>query len=325
MVSTNSSLYSEQCPNCLLFPLGLCGSNGWRVSNHNCILLDEQSRKCPKTTKDFQEMITLIAPLIFISPVLLYSGFLLIQEFQDPVGPFHERYRTQKIVQAANQRKDDKQKDLYYRKGILSQLGNLSQWKILIVVSSSILFIAVKPSLQSLLTITFIICLYLYYEKRRALQAEKFKSMRISQELPAVTEIFAILISSGASISSALEVLSRSVSGEITSILCDGIERLRDGAPLTYVLDNISQESEVPQLRRFCDSLIIASERGTSLSEVLARQVHEIRSKEHATKLENAGRAEIALMIPVVFLILPISVLFALWPSYIALGQSVLF
>jgi tight adherence protein C len=37
---------------------------------------------------------------------------------------------------------------------------------------------------------------------------------------------------------------------------------------------------------------------------------------------ERASRAEIQLMIPVVFLILPISILFALWPSYFALGKN---
>jgi tight adherence protein C len=31
--------------------------------------------------------------------------------------------------------------------------------------------------------------------------------------------------------------------------------------------------------------------------------------------LSAAGKAEISMMIPVVFLILPISILFALWPS----------
>jgi tight adherence protein C len=31
--------------------------------------------------------------------------------------------------------------------------------------------------------------------------------------------------------------------------------------------------------------------------------------------MNAAGKAEVAMMIPVVFLILPISILFALWPS----------
>jgi tight adherence protein C len=63
-------------------------------------------------------------------------------------------------------------------------------------------------------------------------------------------------------------------------------------------------------------------ERGTALSDVLGRQVEEVRQAQRSHFLERAGKAEIALMIPVVFLILPVSVLFALWPSYFALGQN---
>jgi len=63
-------------------------------------------------------------------------------------------------------------------------------------------------------------------------------------------------------------------------------------------------------------------ERGTPLSDVVARQVDEVRQSQRTQMLENAGNAEIALMIPVVFLILPVSVLFALWPSYFALVQN---
>jgi tight adherence protein C len=65
---------------------------------------------------------------------------------------------------------------------------------------------------------------------------------------------------------------------------------------------------------------MIAVERGSPLVEVVNRQVEEVRNQERARLLEAAGKAEIAMMVPVVFLILPISVLFALWPSYYSLG-----
>jgi tight adherence protein C len=36
--------------------------------------------------------------------------------------------------------------------------------------------------------------------------------------------------------------------------------------------------------------------------------------------MDKAGKAEISMMVPVVFLILPVSILFALWPSVIRLN-----
>ena len=64
-------------------------------------------------------------------------------------------------------------------------------------------------------------------------------------------------------------------------------------------------------------------QRGTPLAEILQGHVKEVRQQDHAAMLAAAGKAEVALMIPVIFLILPISVLFALWPSYLTLGQGV--
>jgi tight adherence protein C len=68
-------------------------------------------------------------------------------------------------------------------------------------------------------------------------------------------------------------------------------------------------------IRRFVDSLIIATLRGAPLNEVLQRHAQEAREAQRNRVLGAAAKAEISMMVPVVFLILPISILFALWPS----------
>ena len=68
-------------------------------------------------------------------------------------------------------------------------------------------------------------------------------------------------------------------------------------------------------IRRFVDSLIIATLRGAPIIEVLQRHALEAREAQRNRVLDAAAKAEISMMIPVVFLILPISILFALWPS----------
>jgi len=55
--------------------------------------------------------------------------------------------------------------------------------------------------------------------------------------------------------------------------------------------------------------------RGAPITEILVRHAQEARDHQRNRVLAAAGKAEISMMIPVVFLILPISILFALWPS----------
>ena len=70
---------------------------------------------------------------------------------------------------------------------------------------------------------------------------------------------------------------------------------------------------------RFVDGLLVAIERGTPLAEVLRAQAADVREAGKRRLLEAGGRKEIGMMIPVVFLVLPVTVLFALFPGLISI------
>jgi len=156
------------------------------------------------------------------------------------------------------------------------------------------------------------------------LKAASNKSRRtIEAEFPLVVEQFAILLGGNMSPATALDQLSKRTEGEFAIVLRDAVDQIRGGSSFAQALDLLSHRIDSPMVRRFCDSLLIAVERGSPLIEVVTRQVAEVRNEQRSRLMEAAGKAEIALMIPIVFLILPISVIFALWPSYFALGRSV--
>ena len=71
----------------------------------------------------------------------------------------------------------------------------------------------------------------------------------------------------------------------------------------------------LPSLSRFVDGIVIAVQRGTPLAEVLRAQAQDVREDGRRALLEAAGMKEIVMMIPVVFLILPVTVVFALFPG----------
>jgi len=155
-------------------------------------------------------------------------------------------------------------------------------------------------------------------------KVESKKSRKqIESEFPQVVELFAILLAGNLSPATALEHISRRTQGEFALLLRETVSEIHGGASFSHALDLMNTRIKSPIVRRFCDSLMIAIERGSPLVDVVNRQVEEVRNEERSQLLVAAGKAEIALMIPVVFLILPISVLFALWPSYFALGHSI--
>lgn len=88
---------------------------------------------------------------------------------------------------------------------------------------------------------------------------------------------------------------------------------------LTTALAHLEQRVASPQVARLSEAIAIALERGTPLADVLRSQAADSREAARRALMEEGGRREIAQMVPVVFLVLPITVVFALFPGLFVL------
>ncbi|MSZ17755.1 MAG: hypothetical protein F2613_02295, partial [Actinobacteria bacterium] len=70
-----------------------------------------------------------------------------------------------------------------------------------------------------------------------------------------------------------------------------------------------------PQVSEFVNKVSLALERGTPLAQMLTEQGVSVREEIKSRLLKQAGKNETRMLIPLVFLILPITVLFAIYPS----------
>lgn len=139
---------------------------------------------------------------------------------------------------------------------------------------------------------------------------------RMMAEFPTVAELLALAVAAGEGAVGALERVSRISRGELARELARALADSRSGASLVQALDGIAARTTLPPLARFVDGVAIAVERGTPLAEVLRSQAVDVRESGKRALLEAGGRKEIAMMVPVVFLVLPVTVLFALYPGF---------
>lgn len=185
-------------------------------------------------------------------------------------------------------------------------------------------FIFINPRLSApTIVIVAIIAAFLAYANGQPARSRAAEKAEFEGELPTYMQLMTVLISSGVSPARAMDLLSRnshSISGQR---LREVVDEIHKGLSVVQALDNLSGKYESLILRRFVTGLILAIERGSSLTPMLIAQVKDARVARKNQILQRAGRAEISLMIPVVFLILPISILFALWPSYQQLGSFI--
>jgi tight adherence protein C len=138
-------------------------------------------------------------------------------------------------------------------------------------------------------------------------------------EFPVVAELLALAVTAGESPTAAIARVTRLSGGELARELGAALGRARAGVPLVDALQQVADRTSLDALARFVDGLLVAIERGTPLAEVLRAQAADVREAGKRRLLEAGGRKEIAMMVPVVFLVLPVTVLFALFPGLISI------
>lgn len=138
---------------------------------------------------------------------------------------------------------------------------------------------------------------------------------RISEEFPTVAELLALSVSAGEGAIGALERVARTCGGELSGELRRTLSEAHAGAPLVTALEGLAARTNLVPLARFVDGVAVAVERGTPLAEVLRAQAQDVRELGRRRLMETGGKKEIAMMIPVVFLVLPVTVLFAVFPG----------
>lgn len=141
------------------------------------------------------------------------------------------------------------------------------------------------------------------------------REARMLAEFPAVAELLALSVGAGESTVGALERVSRVADGVLAEQFRAVLVRTKSGVALVQALQEFSDRVGVSHISRFVDGIVVALERGTPLAEVLRAQAQDVRDQDKRELMEIAGRKEIAMMVPLVFLVLPLSVLFAVFPG----------
>ncbi len=142
---------------------------------------------------------------------------------------------------------------------------------------------------------------------------------RMRSELPTILEFLTLSLSAGEGILDSIRRVSRTSSGELSREFAGVVAEVHTGVPIGTALQSLSRAIQLPEVTRFVDQVTGALDRGSPLAEVLRAQAQDSRDQTKRTLLELAGKKEVAMLVPLVFLILPMTVLFAVFPGLVVL------
>ena len=142
---------------------------------------------------------------------------------------------------------------------------------------------------------------------------------RLSEEFPTIVELLALALSAGESLFGALRRISQRGNGELASRWSAVVRRVELGEALGPTLTQSAKAMGVEEIEALVDHLVHALDRGAPVAEVVRTHSSDSRLRRLRAVVDKAGKAEVMMLVPLVMLILPITVIFAVWPSLQAL------
>jgi len=147
----------------------------------------------------------------------------------------------------------------------------------------------------------------------------KQRSRTVDLELPTVLDLIAFSAAAGEPIILAMNRVAATCSGELPDLIRTANQNLTAGSTLAQVFRELRTATSSTGLFRSVHAIELAIEHGTPLAEVLRAQAHESRLTYRQNLMKLAGQKETLMMVPVIFLILPMIVFVALFPGLQAL------
>lgn len=145
------------------------------------------------------------------------------------------------------------------------------------------------------------------------------RERRMLAEFPTVAELLSLAVAAGEGPVSALDRVVTRTDGELSAELGRVLAQVRTGTPVSRALDDLAARTGLPVVARFAEAVAVALERGTPLTDVMHAQAADVREAGRRALIETGARKEVLMMVPVVFLVLPVTVMFAFWPGVVGL------
>jgi tight adherence protein C len=147
----------------------------------------------------------------------------------------------------------------------------------------------------------------------------RVRAERVSEEFPTVIELLGLALAAGDSLPRALARVSRKAHGELGKEWARVMTQVDLGAPLAETLRASAQRVASERVVAFVEHLAQALDRGAPLAEVVAAHTVDAKADYSRGLVEKAGKAEVRMLVPMVLLILPVTVIFAVYPGIQAL------
>ncbi|MGD0060466.1 MAG: type II secretion system F family protein [Verrucomicrobiia bacterium] len=150
----------------------------------------------------------------------------------------------------------------------------------------------------------------------------RLRQDQILVNLPYSIDILSISVEAGMGFDAAVGYTMRKIKGPLAEEFSKTLNEIRLGKPRLEALDDLGNRTGVDDLKTFITAVVHASRLGGSITNTLRIQADSIRTRRRQRAQEQAMKAPIKIVFPLVFFIFPALFIVLLGPALVSVWNQ---
>jgi tight adherence protein C len=154
-------------------------------------------------------------------------------------------------------------------------------------------------------------------------QRAEGRLFRIDRAMPELIDLLVVTVEAGLSLSAALQLAGERMKGPLGDELRIVLQEQRMGLTPVQALENMVNRCPTPAVESFARAMMQGQALGVSVGQILRSLAIEMRKRRRAAAEQQAQKAPIKMLFPLVFMIFPALFVVILGPAVVSIFHAI--